>query len=218
MEPRFWHERWAINQIGFNQSDVNPYLQRFWPELNLKPGERVLVPLCGKTIDMRWLNQQGLHVVGVELSEKAVQDFFSEGGVEPRVEVRGHFKVYSVEACEIWCGDFFALKAKDIGNCSALYDRAALIALPAEMRWRYVECLNRILPADCRGLLISLDYEQSEIAGPPFSVPEEEVMQLLSREWRVKLIADEDVLHKSRKFLDAGASRLIETAYRMFRR
>jgi thiopurine S-methyltransferase len=218
MEPQFWHERWAINQIGFNQSEVNPYLQRFWPELNLKPGERVLVPLCGKTIDMRWLNQQGLHVVGVELSEKAVQDFFSEGGVEPRVEVRGHFKVYSVEACEIWCGDFFALKAKDIGNCSALYDRAALIALPAEMRWRYVECLNRILPADCRGLLISLDYEQSEIAGPPFSVPEEEVMQLLSREWRVKLIADEDVLHKSRKFLDAGASRLIETAYRMFRR
>jgi thiopurine S-methyltransferase len=218
MEPQFWHERWAINQIGFNQSEVNPYLQRFWPELNLKPSERVLVPLCGKTIDMRWLNQQGLHVVGVELSEKAVQDFFNEGGVEPRVEVRGHFKVYSVEACEIWCGDFFALKAKDIGNCSALYDRAALIALPAEMRWRYVECLNRILPADCRGLLISLDYEQSEIAGPPFSVPEEEVMQLLSPEWRVKLIADEDVLHKSRKFLDAGASRLIETAYRMFRR
>ncbi|WP_447649561.1 thiopurine S-methyltransferase [Pseudomonas abietaniphila] len=218
MEPQFWHERWAINQIGFNQSEVNPYLQRFWPELNLKPGERVLVPLCGKTIDMRWLNQQGLHVVGVELSEKAVQDFFSEGGVEPRVEVRGHFKVYSVEACEIWCGDFFALKAKDIGNCSALYDRAALIAFPAEMRWRYVECLNRILPADCRGLLISLDYEQSEIAGPPFSVSEEEVMQLLSPEWRVKLIADEDVLHKSRKFLDAGASRLIETAYRMFRR
>jgi thiopurine S-methyltransferase len=218
MEPQFWHERWAINQIGFNQSEVNPYLQKFWPELNLKPGERVLVPLCGKTIDMRWLIQQGLHVVGVELSEKAVQDFFSEGGMEPRVEVRGQFKVYSVEACEIWCGDFFALKARDIGNCSALYDRAALIALPAEMRWRYVECLNRILPADCRGLLISLDYEQSEIAGPPFSVPEEEVMQLFSPEWRVKLIVDEDVLHKSRKFLDAGASRLIETAYRMFRR
>jgi thiopurine S-methyltransferase len=218
MEPQFWHERWAINQIGFNQSEVNPYLQKFWPELNLKPGERVLVPLCGKTIDMRWLIQQGLHVVGVELSEKAVQDFFSEGGMEPRVEVRGQFKVYSVEACEIWCGDFFALKARDIGNCSALYDRAALIALPAEMRWRYVECLNRILPADCRGLLISLDYEQSEIAGPPFSVPEEEVMQLFSPEWRVKLIVDEDVLHKSRKFLEAGASRLIETAYRMFRR
>jgi thiopurine S-methyltransferase len=218
MEPQFWHERWAINQIGFNQSEVNPYLQKFWPELNLKPGERVLVPLCGKTIDMRWLIQQGLHVVGVELSEKAVQDFFSEGGMEPRVEVRGQFKVYSVEACEIWCGDFFALKARDIGNCSALYDRAALIALPAEMRWRYVECLNRILPADCRGLLISLDYEQSEIAGLPFSVPEEEVMQLFSPEWRVKLIVDEDVLHKSRKFLEAGASRLIETAYRMFRR
>jgi thiopurine S-methyltransferase len=218
MEPQFWHERWAINQIGFNQSEVNPWLQKFWPELNLKPGERVLVPLCGKTIDMRWLNGQGCHVVGVELSEKAVQDFFSEGHAAPTIESRGAFKVYSSEACEIWCGDFFALKAKDIGNCSALYDRAALIALPPEMRWRYVEHLNRILPADCRGLLISLDYEQSEIGGPPFAVPEDEVMQLLSPEWRVKLIADYDVLEKSRKFKDAGASRLIEAVYRMFRR
>jgi thiopurine S-methyltransferase len=218
MEPQFWHERWAINQIGFNQSEVNPHLQKFWSELSLKAGERVLVPLCGKSIDMHWLNQQGLHVVGVELSEKAVQDFFSEAQVEPLVEEKGRFKVYSHGACEIWCGDFFALSARDIGNCSALYDRAALIALPSDMRWRYVEHLNRVLPADCRGLLISLDYEQSEIDGPPFSVPEDEVMQLLSPEWRVKLIADEDVLQKSRKFLDAGASRLIESAYRMFRR
>jgi len=218
MEPRFWHERWAINQIGFNQAEVNPYLQQFWPELNLKAGERVLVPLCGKSIDMRWLAQQGLHVVGVELSEKAVQEFFSEAGIEPEIEERGQFKVYRVEACELWCGDFFALKARDIGNCAALYDRAALIALPPDMRWRYVEHLKRILPADCRGLLISLDYEQSEIDGPPFSVPEDEVMQLLSPEWRVKLIADYDVLDHSRKFKDAGASRLIESAYRMFRR
>lgn len=218
MEPQFWHERWAINQIGFNQGEVNPYLKQFWPELNLKAGERVLVPLCGKSIDMAWLVDQRAQVVGVELSEKAVQDYFAERRQQPAIEQRGGFTVYSHGNCEIWCGDFFALKASDIGNCTALYDRAALIALPSDMRWRYVEQLNRILSADCRGLLVSLDYEQAEIDGPPFSVSEEEVMQLLSPEWRVKLIADHDVLHKSRKFLDAGASRLIETVYRMYRR
>ncbi|MFJ3481782.1 thiopurine S-methyltransferase [Pseudomonas sp. NPDC090202] len=218
MEPQFWHERWAVNQIGFHQSDVNPYLKQFWPELNLKAGERVLVPLCGKSIDMTWLEERGFAVVGIELSEKAVEDYFKERRVKPEVEQRGAFKVYRHAACEIWCGDFFALKARDIGNCSALYDRAALIALPAEMRWRYVKQLNSILPADCRGLLITLDYEQSEIDGPPFAVPEEEVMQLLSPEWRLNMIAEQDVLAQSRKFVEAGASRLSEHAYRMFRR
>jgi thiopurine S-methyltransferase len=218
MEPQFWHERWAINQIGFNQSEVNPYLAKLWPELSVKSGERVFVPLCGKTIDMRWLAHQGLHVVGAELSEKAVEAYFSENNLTPHIETRGDFKVYSDQHHEIWCGDFFALTPKDVGNCTAFYDRAALIALPPEMRWRYVEQLNRLLAQDSRGLLISLDYEQSQIPGPPFSVDEDEVQQLLSPEWRVKLVGEEDVLAQSPKFKQAGATRLMEYAYRLFRR
>lgn len=218
MQPDFWHQRWAQDQIGFNQPQVNPYLQRFWPELSVKRGERVFVPLCGKSVDMTWLVQQGLTVVGVELSEKAVEDYFAERHVQPLIEQRSVFKVFSHENCEIWCGDFFKLKAKDIGNCSALYDRAALIALPAEMRWRYVQHLNKILPADCRGLLITLDYEQSQVPGPPFSVADDEVIQLLSLEWRLKVIAEENVLQQSRKFSDAGATRLSEQVYSLFKR
>ncbi len=218
MEPRFWHERWAINQIGFNQSEVNRYLVMFWPQLTVKPGERVFVPLCGKTIDMHWLLHQGFHVVGAELSETAVAAWFSEGGLTPEIEERGLFKVYRHGECEIWCGDFFALTAKDIGECTAFYDRAALIAMPEQMRWQYVQQLNRLMAEDSCGLLITLDYDQSQVAGPPFSVDEDEVQQLLSPEWRVKLVGDWDVLEKSAKFKQAGATRLMECAYRMFRR
>lgn len=218
MQPDFWHQRWATDQIGFHQPQVNPHLQRFWPELSVKKGERVFVPLCGKSVDLTWLLDQGLFVVGVELSEKAIEDYFAEREVQPQVEERGPFKVFSHERCALWCGDFFKLTAGHIGECSVLYDRAALIALPPDMRWRYVEHLNRLLPADCRGLLITLDYDQSQVAGPPFSVAEEEVIQLLSLEWRVKLIAEEDALPTSRKFVNAGATRLSEQVYTLFRR
>ncbi|MEQ7919161.1 thiopurine S-methyltransferase [Xanthomonas sp. WHRI 1810A] len=218
MQPDFWHQRWATDQIGFHQPQVNPHLQRFWPELGVKKGERVFVPLCGKSVDLTWLLDQGLFVVGVELSEKAIEVYFAEHDVQPQVEERGAFKVFSHERCALWCGDFFKLTAGHIGACSVVYDRAALIALPPDMRWRYVEHLNRLLPADCRGLLITLDYDQSQVAGPPFSVAEEEVIQLLSSEWRVKLIAEEDALPTSRKFVNAGATRLREQVYTLFRR
>jgi len=218
MEAQFWHERWAINQIGFNQSQVNPYLVKLWSKLSVQRGERVLVPLCGKTIDMSWLIDQGLAVVGAELSETAVEAFFSENSMTATVEVRGAFKVYRHGSCEIWCGDFFALTAEDVGACTAFYDRAALIALPASMRWRYVEQLNRLLAQDSRGLLITLDYDQSQIDGPPFAVDEDEVQQLLSPEWRVKRVGEWDVLDKSAKFKQAGATHLMEYAYRLFRR
>ncbi|MEX6675970.1 thiopurine S-methyltransferase [Pseudomonas sp. W2Oct36] len=218
MEPRFWHERWAINQIGFNQASVNPHLLRLWPELTAMPGERVLVPLCGKSIDMVWLLNQGFHVVGAELSELAVAGFFSENGWQPTIEERGALKVYRGEGCEIWCGDFFALTPEDVGDCTAFYDRAALIALPPDLRWRYVKQLNHLLSNDACGLLVTLDYDQSLIAGPPFSVDEDEVLQLLSPDWRVKRVADLDVLEEGVKFKQAGATSLMEYAYRLYRR
>ncbi|MDC6380856.1 thiopurine S-methyltransferase [Pseudomonas graminis] len=218
MEPRFWHERWAINQIGFNQASVNSHLLRLWPELTAMPGERVLVPLCGKSIDMIWLLNQGFHVVGAELSEIAVAGFFSENGLQPTVEERGALKVYRAEGCEIWCGDFFALNPEDVGDCTAFYDRAALIALPPDLRWRYVKQLNHLLSKDACGLLVTLDYDQSLIAGPPFSVDEDEVLQLLSPDWRVKRVADLDVLEQGVKFKQAGATSLMEYAYRLYRR
>lgn len=136
MQPEFWYKKWDSNQIGFHQAEANPYLQRYWPELAIAPSARVLVPLCGKSLDLLWLAGQGHQVLGVELAEKAVEEFFSEHQLQPQISEQGAFKVYRTVAFELWCGDFFALTAEDVAGCTALYDRAALIALPDAMRQR----------------------------------------------------------------------------------
>ncbi|MCO8312229.1 thiopurine S-methyltransferase [Pseudomonas mandelii] len=215
MQPEFWHKRWASNQIGFHLPEVNPYLQRFWPALGLEEGARVLVPLCGKSLDLLWLAHQGHEVLGVELSEKAVEDFFSEHQFDPDVSEQGPFKVYRAGSIELWCGDFFELTAGDVADCSGLYDRAALIALPPAMREQYAAHLIRILPKDASGLLITLDYDQAQMAGPPFAVLDDEVQRLFGNVWALKILEDQDVLGESWKFLEAGVTRLEERVYRV---
>ncbi|WP_419735473.1 thiopurine S-methyltransferase [Pseudomonas sp. COR18] len=215
MQPEFWHKRWELDQIGFHLDQVNPYLQRYWPDLPLEPGGRVLVPLCGKSLDLAWLAAQGLRVLGVELSRKAVEDFFLERQLQPRVHEQGGFRIYEAGSLQLWCGDFFALSAEDVADCAALYDRAAMIALPAEMRQRYASHLTRILPGGCQGLLITLDYDQSLLNGPPFAVLDGEVRSLLVPAWEVQVEEQKDVLGESWKFLKAGVTRLEERVYRL---
>ncbi|MFF7065443.1 thiopurine S-methyltransferase [Pseudomonas sp. NPDC008258] len=216
MEPAFWHKRWADNQIGFHQGQVNPYLQAHWPALGLAPGSRVLVPLCGKSLDLAWLAGQGYRVLGVELSRRAVEDFFREHGLEPEVREQGAFELWRHGDVELWCGDFFALRAEDVGGCVGLYDRAALIALPAQMRTKYMEALSALLPARCRGLLVTLDYDQSLLDGPPFSVGDEEVRQGLAG-WYLDELEAVEMIQESPKFLQAGGSSLLERVYRVSR-
>lgn len=217
MEPDFWHERWANSQIGFHQAAPSPYLARYWPGLPLAPGARVLVPLCGKSLDMAWLVEQGHYVVGVELSAKAVQDYFSERQVKPQITRRGAFEVYSGAGCELWCGDIFNLDPELLGPVQGLYDRAAMIALPVPMRKRYVELLDRLLPASCAGLLVTLDYEQEQLPGPPFAVSPEEVGLLSQWRWQATLLEQVDELPNSIKARKAGATRLQEQVYQLER-
>lgn len=215
MQPEFWHKKWASNQIGFHLPQVNPYLQRFWPDLNLAAQTRVLVPLCGKSLDLLWLAGRGHRVLGIELSEKAVEDFFSEQQLQPQISEHGVFKVYRAGTIELWCGDVFALSAEDVADCSALYDRAAVIALPAPMRERYAEHLQNILPAGLKGLLVTLDYDQSQISGPPFSVDDDQVQHMFGGAWQIQVLESQDVLSDSGKFVQAGATRLEERVYRI---
>ncbi|WP_369300527.1 thiopurine S-methyltransferase [Pseudomonas sp. N2-5-1-1] len=215
MEPKFWQERWARNQIGFHLPEVNPYLQRHWPKLALVEGAKVLVPLCGKSLDLMWLASLGYRVLGVELSEQAVQAFFSEQGLVPRISQRGVFKVYQADLIEVWCGDFFALDAEALADCSALYDRAALIALPPLMRAQYAEHLNALLRPGCQGLLITLDYDQTQKAGPPFAVTDDEVKVLLGSHWTVQVVEEQDILGESWKFVQDGVTRLEERVYQL---
>ncbi|MEN5217659.1 thiopurine S-methyltransferase [Pseudomonas pudica] len=216
MEPAFWQQRWADNQIGFHQAQVNPYLQKYWPTLGLAPGSRVLVPLCGKSLDLAWLAGQGYRVLGVELSRRAVEAFFREHGLQAEVQQRGAFEVWRSGDVELWCGDFFALQAEDVGDCSGLYDRAALIALPSQMRVAYMRLLSRLLPTGCQGLVVTLDYDQSLLGGPPFSVGDEELRQGFAG-WQLDELEAVEVIEESPKFLQAGVSSLLERVCRVSR-
>lgn len=215
MHEDFWRARWQRNEIGFHLPQVNPWLQRHW---EAAAGARVLVPLCGKSLDMVWLAAQGCRVLGVELMEIAVRDFFQEQGLAPEITDNGRFRCYRHGDLELWCGDFFALRAEDVADCAVFYDRAALIALPEALRERYVAHLSAILPAECRGLLITVDYDQTLREGPPFAVPDEEVRRRWEGAgWSVRSLEVRDVLNENWKFLQRGITRLEEAAYRLSR-
>ncbi|MNF73495.1 Thiopurine S-methyltransferase [compost metagenome] len=218
MDEQFWQARWAENQIGFHQRETNPYLERYWSQLQLPTGCQVLVPLCGKTLDMLWLAGQGHRVLGVELAERAVEDFFAEQQLTPEVSRHGVLRRYRAGAIEILQGDFFALTSADVADCRALYDRAAIIALPPAMRDDYVAHLERILPRPCDGLMVTLDYEQARLDGPPFSVPVAEVRRRLEAGWDVELLERNDVLEKNWKFASRGLDSLHEPVFRLRRR
>lgn len=215
MHAGFWHARWSRSEIGFHLAEVNPYLQRYWPDLGLPTGARVLVPLCGKSLDLAWLAGQGFQVTGVELAQRAVEDFFTEHGLEPVVSEEGPFRLYRAGSVEIYCGDFFALTEQQLSDCTALYDRAALIALPPPMRERYVAHLTQVLPAGCQGLLVTLDYDQAQMDGPPFAVTDDEVQRLFAQRWQVSNLVCADVLGENWKFLQRGLERLDERVYRL---
>ncbi|CAI8868290.1 MULTISPECIES: thiopurine S-methyltransferase [Pseudomonas] len=216
MQAEFWHKRWADNQIGFHQGQVNSYLQQYWPALGLASGSKVLVPLCGKSLDLAWLAGQGHRVLGIELSQRAVEDFFSEQQLQPEVAQQGVFTTYRSGNLELWCGDFFALNADDIADCSALYDRAAVIALPPALRERYAALLSGCLAQGCQGLLITMDYDQALLPGPPFAVVDAEVQQLFA-DWQPLELEARDILAESPKFVQAAVPQLSERVYRLQR-
>lgn len=207
MHPDFWQERWQQNQIGFHQDEVHPYLRQFWP--NTASG-RVFVPLCGKTLDLWWLRQQGHSVVGVELSPLAVQAFFDEAGVTPAVASHRDLECWQASNVDLYCGDFFALRPEDVAGCQMVYDRAALIALPPDLRREYVSHLHHLFPQGAHMLLVTLDYPQIEMDGPPFAVSDAEVRNLYSS---AQQLTSHDVLAQNDRFRQRGVSRLNENAY-----
>ena len=215
MQHEFWLERWEQNQIGFHKQEISSYLQRFWSKLGVSQGDRVFVPLCGKSNDMLWLLGMGYQVIGVELSPLAVESFFADNDLKPKITRQGDFLVNGVDRLQILCGDFFALQAADLGHVNVVYDRASLVALPVDMRIKYVSSLSTLLPTNTPILLVTLDYPQHEMQGPPFSVPGEEIGKLFGSWCDVELLASEDVLEQESAFKKRGLTTMAEQAYRL---
>jgi thiopurine S-methyltransferase len=218
MDPEFWHQRWREDRIGFHRDRPMPLLLEYWPEVAPAPGSQVFVPLAGKSLDLAWLAAQGLRVLGVELSPLAVAQFFDEHGLTPQVHDSRYGRHYRAGDIELICGDVFGLDAEALAGCAAVYDRAALIALPSSLRRRYVRELHALLPAGCRGLLITLEYPPHEKHGPPFAVPEAEVRDLYGRDWDVATLERRNVLAQEPGFVAEGVSALDTVVYQLSRK
>jgi thiopurine S-methyltransferase len=217
MDADFWLQRWQEGQIGFHRHDVMPLLQKHWPSLHLPEGSRVLVPLCGKSLDMHWLAAQGHQVLGVELSPLAVAQFFEEAKLDPVRTTSAYGEHFSAGPIEIILGDAFGLDPALLAEVAGVYDRAALIALPSDLRLRYRDTVYAALPAGCQGLLITVEYPQDEKAGPPFSVAQAEVEALFAAPWRHTLLERRDILDQEPRFREEGLSALETAVYRLRR-
>ncbi|WP_166253850.1 thiopurine S-methyltransferase [Marinobacter salicampi] len=215
MEHEFWHARWERKEIGFHEGTVNYYLREHWPELVKQGNETVFVPLCGKAHDMWWLHDQGHPVIGVELSEIACKDFFEEGQTKAMVRPGQPFTRFIHDSLELWCGDLFQLVPDDLKHVRLVYDRAALIALPPHMRPEYVQHLNAVLPAQAAILLITLDYQNEEMKGPPFNVSDAEVHTLYGQDYEIEHVVT-NLLPKDHPFAKRkGLSGASETVFRL---
>lgn len=174
MDAEFWRERWRSNQIGFHKAEANPLLVAHFSALGLAPGARVFLPLCGKTKDIGWLLAQGCEVAGAELSEIAVAQLFADLDIEPSLTKVGALTRYSARDIDVFVGDIFDLEAETLGPVDAVYDRAALVALPETMRARYAAHLAA-MTGGAPQLLICFEYDQNAVDGPPFSIDAAEV-------------------------------------------
>jgi thiopurine S-methyltransferase len=212
-EPDFWHERWRRGEIGFHRDDVHPHLRRYWEDVRQGRDGPVLVPLAGKSLDLRWLAERGHAVTGVELDVIAVRAFFDEAGESPIVDEAAGLERWRAGSVVMFRGDFFRFQAAT--PFDLFYDRAALVALPPDLRPRYLAHLAAQLAPGARGLLVTLDYPQECMDGPPFSVGDDE---LAAQPWfDIEPLAREEALSTHPRFAERGLPRLHEAVYRLVR-
>lgn len=191
MDEQFWIKAWNEGRTAFHQPHYHGKLTEHFPQLGPQAGQKVLVPLCGKTKDMVWLHQQGLEVHGIELHEQAVKDFFAENELfPPEVSRDEFFTHYTRQGITISCGDFFKLGRE--GAYDLVYDRGALVALPAPMRKRYAQVIRGAVKKGGQYLLIAYEYDQAKMEGPPFSVGESEIRELYQEHFTIRPVESKE--------------------------
>ena len=213
MQEEFWHNRWETNHIGFNQNKPNELLVQHFDGLNLKKGDTVFVPLCGKSVDMLWLLQEGFDVVGAELSPIACESFFRENNLPFTTRRIESFTVFEHKHITLFSGDFFQIKPSMLSKIEAIYDRAALYALPPDLRKKYAEHMIKLFNNNVKMLLLSMVYNQNEMSGPPFSVDEQEINELYSESFHIQKIYDQAVKSIAAHLKTKGLTAARETAY-----
>jgi thiopurine S-methyltransferase len=215
MQDKDWLIRWQKNQIGFHDTEINSHLRRYIADSDLKSGDTIFLPLCGKSSDITWLAAQGFQVIGVELSAIAIQSYFSEQGLSYEQFESGPFIARISGNIRLLEGSFFDLQREDLAGCSLVYDRASLIALDAPTRARYVESMQLVMGDKADILLITLDYQQSEMSGPPFAVSTDEVTHHYGQAFQVDTMLQTEIVDHSPRWRVKGLSSLVESVYQL---
>jgi thiopurine S-methyltransferase len=217
LQPDFWHERWRTGQIGFHQSAVDRNLRQYWPDLGLTSNSRVFVPLCGKSLDLLWLCERGHSVTGVELSTLALESFCMEHGVPAKRRILDDFDVYEAAKLQLFRGDFFALTPELLGPVSAVFDRAALISWTPELRATYVKHITELTNPGTQTLLVTMEYPQEQMKGPPFSLGADDVERLYAPHHEIRELSRQDILANEPRLRSRGVTQLHEVCYRLTR-
>ena len=216
----FWHARWQNNQLGWHLSEVHPLLVEFFSRFNLNQEDKVFLPLCGKSVDMAWLAGQGMQVIGNELSPIAIADFFAAQGLQPQCKQMGKLACWQAGPYTLYEGDYFDLTPEHVSGVKFIHDRAALITFPkdgAYGRKAYLKHMRHLFGIETQTLLVTLDYDQQIMCGPPFSVGYEEVIWHYAFDHVIEFLSEEDILDKESKFKQRGLSQLTEWAFMMTR-
>lgn len=217
VDNQHWLDRWKENRIGFHEPVVNQHLQQYLTLFKLPAGACVFLPLCGKALDIAWIAEQGFEVIGIELSQLAIESFFEENQLDYERFDTDRFGIYKSGKISLLQGDFFDLRNDDLGACSLVYDRASLIAMQLGDRPRYYDHMLSIIPAVSNMLLITLEYDQAEMQGPPFAVPRDEVYRYYSDAFSINLLESSDIIDERPRWRDAGLSALSESVFRLDR-
>jgi thiopurine S-methyltransferase len=210
-----WESRWQEGRIGFHLPEVNSYLLRYFDKLLTQDTESVFVPLCGKTLDLRWLARRTKKVVGIELVHKAVQDFFKENKLTHSIQKSGKLNLFSNDNIDLFQGDFFDLNKAQTSLFEAIYDRASIVAFDRSERQRYVNHLMSFLKPGGRILLITLEYDQNKMTGPPFSVPTDEIEWLYAPYGILELLETSDIFDE--RFRKNGLDGMLERVFQFIK-
>lgn len=213
MDADFWHQRWQADNIAFHEGRVNGYLKTYFERIGTQPDDTVFVPLCGKAVDMSWIRQQQRRVLGIELSPIAIKDFFAEQEIDFVTGEAGRFDKFSGDGIDLLCGDLFDMTPQMLSQVRGVYDRASYIASDYNGRKRYAEFMCANLPVGARILLLTLDYPQSIMEGPPFAVDEAEVRGRFENRYRVEHLETRDIIEKQPRFQQKGLPFLLAHAF-----
>ena len=218
MEAQFWIERWAEGRIGFHRDSVNDALVEHWSSLCPRGAGRVLVPLCGKSVDLHWLAERNGEVVGVEIAQQAVDEFWHDAQLEPTITKAGSYVTYRYANLTIMCGSFFDLNVENAGRFDAFYDRASLVALPPAMRANYRIALERVTTTGARGLVLTFEYDETIVDGPPFSIDGDRLKALLDVHFAIDVVKTEDLITRSDRFRERGLDSFVRRVSTLTRR